>query len=90
MTTEAAQTALVEQLTVPGAESKKFRMVVAGMVVDLAIVVLAGCAFLFNPAALQPLLAFAATAIASVSGLVAVYCGSQAAVDYRTTASLGK
>lgn len=85
---DPAQAALITQLTSPGGMSKKFRMTVIGLGVVLIIYLSAATAFVCNPLTMAPLLSFANATSPIIGGMVAVFAGAQAAVDYRSTASL--
>lgn len=85
---DPAQNALITQLTAPGSMSKKYRMTVIGLAVVLLIYLSAAAAFICNPLTMGPLLAFANSTSPIIGGMVAVFAGAQAAVDYRSTASL--
>lgn len=87
---DTTQTALTNQLSQPSENSKKYKMTMRGLEAVLVIFLATTVAFIFNPAALQPLLTFAGVSITGVSGLVAIYAGAQAVVDRQTTISLGK
>lgn len=85
-----SQDALAAQLVTSGSESKKFRMTVMGLLAVLFVFMNTAIAYMLNPAALAPLLSFAQATVVGIGGMVAVYSGAQAAVDWRTTAALSK
>lgn len=85
---DTAQTALVAQLIAPGSVSKKYRMTVIGLIAVFLIFVLTAGVFMYNPVNAGTFLSFAQTVITAVGGMVAAFSVAQAAVDYRSTASL--
>ena len=68
-------------------DSKKYTMVVFGLII--VIVVFAGSAvlLLFKPSIASSVTPLAQVVVTAVSGLVGVYCASQAAVDWKTAAT---
>lgn len=83
--------ALIAQLEKPPKCSKKYRIVVIGIGVVSAFFVIAIAALLFAKVEQATFIAsvyqFSVTAI---GGMVSVYAGSTAAVEWKTTESLGK
>lgn len=80
--------ALATALAAKGRDSKKYRMTVAGLVGVLFLFLVSAGVVFFKPDTASFLLPLAQVAIPSVGGLVAVYSGAQAAVDWKTTSSL--
>lgn len=81
-----ATEALAAQLTTKGADSKKYRMTMAGIIAVTAIFLVAGGVQVFAKDA--QVLSLATAAITAVAALVGAYTGAQAWVDARTTTAL--
>lgn len=88
--TASATQALATQLSTPAGESKKFKMVQRGMIYVVATYALSVIAMIFKPQLAVNISGPLTVVIAALGGLVSVYTGSQAAVDWRTTAALSK
>lgn len=85
-----AQVALISQLQAKGAQSKKYRMVVMGLIGVLFIFLVSVGTMIFKTELAASVTSLASIVVASLGGLVAVGIGSQAAVDWNTTSSLSK
>lgn len=80
--------ALVQQLQTKGGCSKKFRMTIIGLVCVMFIFLLSIIAMVLKPEIAPSISPFASVIVPSIAGFVAVYTGSQAYSDGKTTEAL--
>jgi hypothetical protein len=84
---DAVQT-VDDQLKTEPADSKKYRMVSRGMYYIMSLFTVSGLICWLIPAAASNIVTLAQTCVTAVGGLVAVYAGAQAAVEYKANSVL--
>ncbi len=84
---DAVQT-VTDQLNTDPADSKKYRMVSRGMYYIMSLFTVSGAICWLIPAAASNIVTLAQTCVTAIGGLVAVYAGAQAAVEYKANSVL--
>jgi hypothetical protein len=84
---DAVQT-VDDQLKTDPADSKKYRMVSRGMYYIMSLFTVSGLICWLIPAAASNIVTLAQTCVTAVGGLVAVYAGAQAAVEFKANSVL--
>jgi hypothetical protein len=79
---------LKDQIDKPSEDSKKFQLIKWGMVGTIGVFILSAILLFVKPDLAGNLTSLAQIVITAYAGLVAVGCGSIAAVDFRNSASL--
>lgn len=77
-----------DQLATEPAESKKYRMVAHGMWSVIGLFCAAAAVCIFKSDIAGPITSLATVAVGAVGGLVSVYAGAQAAVEFKANSVL--
>jgi hypothetical protein len=85
--TDAVQT-VADQFERKSADSKKYMMVSRGMYYIMSLFAVSGLVCWLIPAAASNIVTLAQTCVTAVGGLVAVYAGAQAAVEFKANSVL--
>ncbi len=84
---DAVQT-VTDQLNTEPADSKKYRMVSRGMYYIMSLFTVSGLMCWLIPSSSSNIVTLAQTCVTAIGGLVAVYAGAQAAVEYKANSVL--
>lgn len=69
----------------PPNPSKRLTMTIVGLILVMVVFVGTGVLFLFKDAVATQIVSLASVVVTAITGLVAVYCGTTAAVDWKAT-----
>jgi hypothetical protein len=72
-------------LNAPKYANRKYRMTMLGVFSVLGVFLICGVALFANPTNAAPLIPLATVVISAIGALVAVYSGTQAAVDWKAS-----
>jgi hypothetical protein len=85
-----AQAAVVAQLQTTGANSKKFRMVIIGIVSSMVIFFASIGSMVFKAEIAASVASLSQIIVTAIGGMVAIYAGAQAWSETSATNALGK
>ena len=80
------QSALVTQLQTPSSAAKTMTLV--GVSAALLVFLSTAAVAIYSPTVVGQLIPHASAVVASIAGMISVFSGARAAVDYKTTSAL--